>query len=462
MKRTLLRVAALLLAVCMLLPTAAPVSAAGNKWINPYTDVTTSMWSYVYIRSLGMAGVLPASEVFEPYVLESRGNFVSYLYAMHLALGGKAERGQTAPFEDVGTDHPNRTAILWAKKNNIVNGISETEFGPDMNVTREHICAIVMRYARFAKISMRQYRQPGQFRDSHKISDYAKSDVVACQLAGIVNGFPEGLFRPKGEITREQCAAMIYRLMHAAQTKVTDQMTVVSLEEDAYLSVYETFDPAFVSLVPESKPVDLSYFDDCVFIGDSVSVTLEYYCAATGALGNAQFLCAGSLSAYNALWPVTHESVHPYFQGEKMLVEDGVAACGAKIVYIMLGINSLAGGVDGACRDMVTLIDRILEKSPDVQIVLQSTTPMVRNNTIQDGVLNNENIRLYALKLQEICDERGWYFVDVAECVTDEEGYLVDAYCSDNGEMGIHFTYDGAKVWTDYLVTHVPAALLKK
>ena len=455
MKLRVLRSTAFILILVLILSSC--VFATGS-WENPYSDVTPELWSYSSIRALQMENVLPVLPQLQPYVNESRENFVSYLYALHLALGGKAEKGNAVPFTDVTEENPNCTAILWAKNNGIVSGIDESRFAPSDSLTRAQVCAIIMRYANFAKLSLEQVQEPIQFRDSHRIDDYAKSAVVACQMTKIVNGYPDGRFAPNGTITREQCIAMLARLLRAAKNPAK-QSVAISTEPGAYDDVYDGFEPPFSSLVPLNDAVALSYFDKVAFIGDSVSVMLQYYCAATSALGNATFLCSGSLSATNALWPVSGASVHPFYQGKKMLLEDSVAQSGAKIIYIMLGINNLSAGIDKTTEDMLTLIGQILEKSPDVSIVIESVTPMARSSSIMGEKLNNEIIRQYNEKMLEICEDRGWYFVNVAECVTDAEGYLITEYCSDNSGMGIHFTYPGAEAWVAYLKTHVPAAL---
>ena len=54
--------------------------------------------------------------------------------------------------------------------------------------------------------------------------------------------------------------------------------------------------------------------------------------------------------------------------------------------------------------------------------------------------------------------EREWYYINVAEAVADQQGFLRDDYSGDKA-MGIHFNYNGAKAWADYLLTHVPEAL---
>ena len=45
-----------------------------------------------------------------------------------------------------------------------------------------------------------------------------------------------------------------------------------------------------------------------------------------------------------------------------------------------------------------------------------------------------------------------------AEAVSDENGFLRSEFSGDRA-MGIHFNYDGAAAWADYLLTHVPQAL---
>ena len=210
----------------------------------------------------------------------------------------------------------------------------------------------------------------------------------------------------------------------------------------------------------ESTRVEDSYFDDAVFIGDSVSLKLNRYASEqrksnANFMGKAQFLTAGSMGSGNALQPVSDESIHPMYNGEKLSLADSVAKSGAKKVYIMLGMNDLAPyGVDGAVENMQKLITTILEKTPDAKIYIQSATPLVKAKNISTHKLNNTNMAAYNEKLAALCAEQGYYFVDVASVVSDSEGNLIQSYCSDPDNMGIHFTDEGCQVWVDYLYTH--------
>lgn len=213
--------------------------------------------------------------------------------------------------------------------------------------------------------------------------------------------------------------------------------------------------------VPESAPVDASWFDDAAFVGDSVSVTLANYNSSYGTLGKAKFFCSVSLSQTNALsYQAGNERLpeYPAGSGQHPRIEDGIAASGAKKVYLMLGMNCIASGVDRVSQDLVTLVSKIQEKSPGIAVLIESVTPMTADSPRADGSLNNFTIQEFNEKMKAICQEKQWYYVNVAEAVTGDQGALKAEYSGDKA-MGIHFNYDGAAAWANYLLTHVPEAL---
>ena len=88
----------------------------------------------------------------------------------------------------------------------------------------------------------------------------------------------------------------------------------------------------------------VSWFDDAVFVGDSVTLKLSYYCDEDpeNTLSDAKFFCAGSLGYTNALWDLDQEdAVHPYYQGQNYQSKDCDSVTGANKVFIMLGMNDI-------------------------------------------------------------------------------------------------------------------------
>lgn len=223
---------------------------------------------------------------------------------------------------------------------------------------------------------------------------------------------------------------------------------------DGSMAKNKTVDHINLDASGAAVSADKSFFDDAVFIGDSVSVALMNYQRNTNALGNAQVYAAASLSAANALWEVSGRSVHPYYNGRKTLIEDCVRYSGAKKVFIMLGMNDIGiYSFDSSINHYKELISRIKAKSPHVEIYIQSMTPMTSISTRADDRLNNTNIKKYNARLQAMCKEMGWHYVNVASALYDSTGtYLPTAYCSDPVYMGLHLSNEGCRQWIAYLL----------
>lgn len=192
-----------------------------------------------------------------------------------------------------------------------------------------------------------------------------------------------------------------------------------------------------------------SFFDDAAFIGDSVTLKLRNYHQKTKALGNTTFLCVGSYSVNNAL---TGQLMLTY-KGKEMGPADALAACGAKKVFILLGMNDIAlTGIDKAIDNWATLIKRIRAKNPDIQIYIQSGTPIYKSGEIGD--LNNANMDKYNVRLQAFAQENGCQYIDIASPMKDSSNGLAEKYCSD---AYVHFTDAACKLWVDILKKAVGA-----
>ncbi len=222
---------------------------------------------------------------------------------------------------------------------------------------------------------------------------------------------------------------------------------------DGHMAKNETVDGIVYDSFGAASKADKSFFNDAVFIGDSVSVKLAAYHKSTKCFGTGQVYAATSLSAANALWEISSKSVHPKYNGNKTLVEDCVRYSGAKKVFIMLGMNDIGiYSFDDSINNYKTLISRIKAKSPNVDIYIQSMTPMTAISTRADSRLNNTNIKLYNQRLKQMCEEMSWHYLDVASALYDSTGtYLTEQYCSDPVYMGLHLTDAGCEKWVEYL-----------
>ena len=62
------------------------------------------------------------------------------------AAGADLSAPENSPFIDVPVDQWYAAAVVWANKNGVVNGISETEFAPDQVITRQDMMVMMGRY----------------------------------------------------------------------------------------------------------------------------------------------------------------------------------------------------------------------------------------------------------------------------------------------------------------------------
>ena len=376
------------------------------------------------------------------------------------SAGANPKEPEAVGFSDVHDDDFFAEALHWAESNGWNPGRSDTMFGPEDPMTLGDAAAMLLRFsghqiaarlgepdpggnAMDAGAALRWCREhalisepPGTvFSPAHPCShaelitllwrgrgydttDHQPWDDAACAWAERY-----GLLEDTGPVKWEDICPRAWALCYFYRDSVSD-------------APYDYAQP-----VPASAAVSPEWFDDAVFVGDSVTVRLNVYCASSGALSNARFLAGLNWNAGNA--PVVDE----------------IAAYGAKKVYIMLGINDMAYDFERVIRNMETLVARILERAPKAEIFIESVTPMTEASGRADEDLNNDVIREYNARMRKLCVENGWYYVDVASAVMDQGGYLIREYSGDADSMGIHFNTEGSRVWAEYLLTHVPEHL---
>lgn len=193
------------------------------------------------------------------------------------------------------------------------------------------------------------------------------------------------------------------------------------------------------------------YYGESVFIGDSIMLGFRNYSAKqTGFVHEIQFLAAGSYSAGNALKPVKGDNVHPKYKGKKYQVWDAVSMMGSKRVFILLGMNDIALlGLEGARDAYKEVIDKIIEKSPDVEITVISVTYTLKGEGTKG--LNNTNIAKYNTLLKEMAKENGWEYLDLCTPVSDGKGNLAEGYCSDGF---VHLSTSAYARWEKELIKY--------
>ena len=176
----------------------------------PFTDVVSTDWyydavAYAYENDL-MNGI--SSTQFNPNGTTTRGMIATILYR----LEGEPE-APACDFTDVAAGQYYTDAVAWAAENHLVNGYGDGTFGPNDNITREQMSALLYRYAEFKGYDLTARGDLSGYTDASQISDYAVTAMQWATAEGLVNGMGDGTLAPRGNSTRAQIATILMRFL---------------------------------------------------------------------------------------------------------------------------------------------------------------------------------------------------------------------------------------------------------
>ena len=146
---------------------------------------------------------------FAPEENLTRGMLVTILYRSE----GEPATNRSIPFADVDMGAYYANAVVWAQQNGIVKGISETEFAPDMNVTREQLATIMFRYAQFKSMEAITTEENLHFADASDVAEWAITSMNWGVGKNYVFSRTEGEINPREAATRAEIAAFIHRYL---------------------------------------------------------------------------------------------------------------------------------------------------------------------------------------------------------------------------------------------------------
>lgn len=179
-----------------------------TDWNNPFVDVSNNDWFYNSVKYAYENGLMygVSDTEFAPDGDVTRAMFVTVLYRTE-----GEPYAENSSFVDVASDSYYANAVAWAEENKIVSGVSDTEFAPDMSITREQMAAIVYRYAEYKNCDI-TVNETANYVDSDSISDYARNAVDWLSEQEIMSGNTDGTFAPQANSTRAQTAAVFMRI----------------------------------------------------------------------------------------------------------------------------------------------------------------------------------------------------------------------------------------------------------
>ena len=209
--------------------------------------------------------------------------------------------------------------------------------------------------------------------------------------------------------------------------------------------------PAAPAALPAFGRVDTSWFADAAFLGDSLTAGFcvnEYNIDVGGAL----------VCGYEGISPntvVNRATVSSPDRGEEVPLDVLAAAQPAKL-YILIGTNALVqpGNDDSFLAYYGKMLDDLRTALPNTVFYVQSVLPATQEK-VADSLpgLAPDRLAVINAAIQQLCTERGCYYLDLSAEFADDAGYLSTEFAQPDG---VHLTVSGYSRWVSYLCTHVP------
>ncbi len=195
--------------------------------------------------------------------------------------------------------------------------------------------------------------------------------------------------------------------------------------------------------VPESSAMSQTYFEKCVFVGDSITVGLADYQLVP--MKNVIAEIGMNIEKINT------ETMQTEFGDTTVL--DALIQSNPENLYIMLGSNGIAWlSIDSMIEEYKEFTENIKKSLPETKIYILSIPPVTTGRENSDQPISNETIVEYNLKLLNLANEKGYYYVDTHSALKDDFGVLPT---EDATEDGMHFNKATYDKMLDYILSHV-------
>jgi hypothetical protein len=170
-------------------------------------------WAKANIERMAGRGITNGvtDDQFDPQGTLTRAQFAALL-ARTLQL---KETGVSRPFTDVPSDAWYQEAVYQVFAANIVSGMTDTSFRPNDPITREQMAIMLTRaVAKKSQQSNSLSDELYTFKDQASVSPWAQDNVKLASKWGLLEGFPDGTFRPLALAVRAEAIVVVERMMN--------------------------------------------------------------------------------------------------------------------------------------------------------------------------------------------------------------------------------------------------------
>lgn len=186
---------------------------SANKLNVSFSDVPESHWAHSYIQNVVRQGLFTgiSNTQFGPDIPVTRGMFVTVLYGHAGAPSVTA-----ADFSDVSPSAWYARSISWASGQGIVSGIGDDKFGPELSITREQLALILYQYAKGTSPGTEAFVRMF-YPDGKDVSDWALTAMSWAINEGLISGKTGNLLAPKATATRAEVAVIMQNFVELSK-----------------------------------------------------------------------------------------------------------------------------------------------------------------------------------------------------------------------------------------------------
>ena len=172
-----------------------------------FSDVSVDDWFHEAVDHVVAKGIMNGmdEEHFGPALTTNRAQVITVLYRM---AGAPAVEGEL-PFGDIADDAWFHDAVLWAYQNGIAMGMTETTFGPELEVNRAQLVTFLYRFVKPETAADPAVLE--QFPDGADLPDFCRDAFAWAVDCGLINGM-DGALNASGTANRAQLATILMRL----------------------------------------------------------------------------------------------------------------------------------------------------------------------------------------------------------------------------------------------------------
>lgn len=199
---------------------------------------------------------------------------------------------------------------------------------------------------------------------------------------------------------------------------------------------------------PACGQVDLEYFADAAFLGDSLTEGFtEYKINLSGAL-----ICGYVGTSPSGI--VNRTTLKHPERGQEIAL-DVLANAQPQKLYLLLGTNALTttGGDDQFINYYSVMLDQLRQTLGEDCVIYVQSVPPVRPEAVESRPgLASERLRAINERLAALAEEKGCCYLDLWETLADADGWLKAELAESDG---VHLkSGKGYTAWVNYLRTH--------